>query len=60
MSGEKHKGLGKQALGMFMVGSDTMKAGKYISIMTKNSNKIAYVISGGDLSQATLLMSNTF
>jgi len=48
------KVLGKQALGMFMVGSDTMKAGKYISDHDKKiANKIAYVISGGDLSQAT-------
>jgi 3-hydroxyacyl-CoA dehydrogenase len=50
------KVLGKQALGMFMVGSDTMKAGKYISNHDqKIANKIAYVISGGDLSQATLV-----
>ena len=50
------KVLGKQALGMFMVGSDTMKAGGYISEHDqKIANKIAYVISGGDLSQATLV-----
>ena len=50
------KVLGKQALGMFMVGSDTMKAGKYISDHDKKiANKIAYVISGGDLSQATFV-----
>lgn len=50
------KVLGKQALGMFMVGSDTMKAGGYISDHDqKIANKIAYVISGGDLSQSTLV-----
>ena len=50
------KVLGKQALGMFMVGSNTMKAGRYISDHDqKIANKIAYVISGGDLSQATIV-----
>jgi 3-hydroxyacyl-CoA dehydrogenase len=50
------KVLGKQALGMFMVGTDTMKAGKYISEYDqKIANKIAYVISGGDLSKATFV-----
>ena len=50
------KVLGKQALGTFMVGTDTMKAGKYISEHDqKIANKIAYVISGGDLSQSTLV-----
>ena len=50
------KVLGKQALGMFMVGTDTMKAGKYISEHDqKIANKIAYVISGGDLSKATFV-----
>ena len=50
------KVLGKQALGMFMVGTDTMKAGKYISEHDqKIANKIAYVISGGDLSRATFV-----
>ena len=50
------KVLGKQALGMFMVGTNTMKAGRYISDHDqKIANKIAYVISGGDLSQATFV-----
>jgi len=50
------KVLGKQSLGMFMVGTNTMKAGKYISDHDqKIANKIAYVLSGGDLSQATLV-----
>ena len=48
--------MGKQALGMLMVGTDTMKAGKYISEHDqKIANKIAYVISGGDLSKATFV-----
>ena len=39
-----------------MVGSNTMKAGRYISAHDqKIANKIAYVISGGDLSQATIV-----
>ncbi len=46
------KVLGKQALGMFLVGTDAMKAGKYISEHDmKIANKLAYVMAGGDLSQ---------
>ncbi len=48
------KVLGKQALGMFLVGTDAMKAGKYISEHDKKiANKLAYVMAGGDLSQPT-------
>jgi 3-hydroxyacyl-CoA dehydrogenase len=48
------KVLGKQALGMFMVGSDSMKAGNYISEYDLlMADKLAYVMSGGDLSAAT-------
>ena len=48
------KVLGKQALGMFLVGTDSMQAGKYISEHDqKIANKLAYVMAGGDLSQAT-------
>ncbi len=48
------KVLGKQALGTFMVGTDQMLAGKYISEHDKKiANKLAYVMSGGDLSQAS-------
>jgi 3-hydroxyacyl-CoA dehydrogenase len=48
------KVLGKQALGMFMVGTDSMNAGKYISDHDKKiANKLAYVMAGGDLSEAT-------
>ena len=47
------KVLGKQALGMFLVGTDAMEAGKYISDHDKKiANKLAYVMAGGDLSQA--------
>lgn len=50
------KVLGKQALGMFLVGTDSMKAGKYISEHDqKIANKLAYVMAGGDLSQATMV-----
>jgi 3-hydroxyacyl-CoA dehydrogenase len=50
------KVLGKQALGMFMVGTDSMLAGNYISEHDKKiANKLAYVMAGGDLSEATLV-----
>lgn len=46
--------LGKQALGMFLVGTDSMEAGKYISEHDKKiANKLAYVMAGGDLSEPT-------
>ena len=46
--------LGKQALGMFMVGTDSMKDSKYISEHDmKIANKLAYVMAGGDLSEPT-------
>ncbi|HET8753720.1 MAG TPA: 3-hydroxyacyl-CoA dehydrogenase, partial [Salinimicrobium sp.] len=48
------KVLGKQALGMFLVGTDAMQAGNYISEHDKKiANKLAYVMAGGDLSEAT-------
>lgn len=47
------KVLGRQALGAFLVGTDQMKAGRYISEHDqKIANKLAYVMSGGDLSEA--------
>ncbi|AFU70220.1 3-hydroxyacyl-CoA dehydrogenase/enoyl-CoA hydratase [Psychroflexus torquis ATCC 700755] len=47
------KVLGRQALGAFLVGTDQMKAGKYISEHDhKIAKKLAYVMSGGDLSEA--------
>ena len=46
------KVLGKQSLGMFYVGSDSMMSGIYISKHDKKiANKLAYVMSGGDLSE---------
>ncbi|MDB4028768.1 3-hydroxyacyl-CoA dehydrogenase, partial [Flavobacteriaceae bacterium] len=50
------KVLGKQALGMFLVGTDAMNASKYISEHDqKIANKLAYVMAGGDLSEPTLV-----
>jgi 3-hydroxyacyl-CoA dehydrogenase len=50
------KVLGKQALGMFLVGTDAMKDSRYISEHDmKIANKLAYVMAGGDLSEPTLV-----
>lgn len=50
------KVLGKQALGMFLVGTDAMEASRYISEHDKKiANKLAYVMAGGDLSEPTLV-----
>ncbi|MFS4482887.1 3-hydroxyacyl-CoA dehydrogenase/enoyl-CoA hydratase family protein [Hyunsoonleella sp. 2307UL5-6] len=50
------KVLGKQALGMFLVGTDSMEASNYISEHDmKIANKLAYVMAGGDLSEPTLV-----
>ena len=50
------KVLGKQALSMFLVGTDSMEASKYISAHDhKIANKLAYVMAGGDLSEPTLV-----
>jgi 3-hydroxyacyl-CoA dehydrogenase len=46
--------MGKQALGLGYVGANTMYSGNYISEHdVKISQKLAYVLSGGDLSQPT-------
>ncbi|NNE33129.1 MAG: 3-hydroxyacyl-CoA dehydrogenase/enoyl-CoA hydratase family protein [Winogradskyella sp.] len=48
------KVLGKQALGMFLVGTDSMEDSNYISAHDKKiANKLAYVMAGGDLSEPT-------
>lgn len=48
--------LGKQALGLAYVGANTMFSGNYISEHdVKISQKLAYVLSGGDLSQPSLV-----
>ncbi|MEE9362118.1 MAG: 3-hydroxyacyl-CoA dehydrogenase NAD-binding domain-containing protein [Cellulophaga sp.] len=50
------KVLGKQALGMFLVGTDAMEASKYISEHDhKIANKLAYVMAGGNLSEPTMV-----
>ncbi len=50
------KVLGRQALGAFLVGTDQMMAGKYISEHDKKiANKLAYVMSGGDLSAPSMV-----
>ncbi len=50
------KVLGKQALGMFLVGTDSMEAGHYISEHDRKiANKLAYVMAGGDLSEPSLV-----
>lgn len=46
--------LGQQALGMFQVGTDSMKEGKYISAHDlKIANKLAGVMAGGAVSEPT-------
>jgi len=48
--------LGKQSLGLAYVGANTMYNGNYISEHdAKISQKLAYVLSGGDLSQPSLV-----
>ena len=48
--------LGKSALGMFYSGAANMHAGNYISEYDKFiSEKLAYVICGGDLSAPSLV-----
>ncbi|MDO5655557.1 MAG: 3-hydroxyacyl-CoA dehydrogenase/enoyl-CoA hydratase family protein [Flavobacteriaceae bacterium] len=51
---EKVKVLGKNAMGMFYVGSDQMEAGNYISAHDQLiANKLGYVMTGGNLSEAS-------
>ena len=53
---EKIKALGKDGLGMFMVGAHSMHAAGYITEHEKlMSEKLAYAICGGDLSAPTLV-----
>ncbi|HKJ06055.1 MAG TPA: hypothetical protein VJ970_01170, partial [Flavobacteriaceae bacterium] len=45
---------GQQALGMFLVGTDSLVHGKYASEHDqKIANKLGYVMAGGDLSEPT-------
>jgi 3-hydroxyacyl-CoA dehydrogenase len=53
------KVLGKSALGMIYAGADIMKSGHYISDHDKLiSQKLAFVMCGGDLSSPTLVSEN--
>jgi len=53
---EKIRALGKQGLGMFMVGAHSMHAAGYITEHEKlMSEKLAYAICGGDLSAPALV-----
>ncbi len=53
---EKFEVLGKNAQGMFYVGSDQLVAGKYISEHDRLiANKLGYVMTGGNLSEPTLV-----
>jgi len=48
--------LGKQALGLAYIGANSMFSGNYISEHdVKISQKLGYVLAGGDLSQPTLV-----
>jgi len=50
------KVLGRQALGMFHAGANTMVSGKYVSEHDRKiSEKLAYIMCGGDLSSTTLV-----
>lgn len=50
------KVLGQQALGMFLVGTDSLYVGKYASEHDKKiANKLGYVMAGGDLSEPTMV-----
>jgi 3-hydroxyacyl-CoA dehydrogenase len=50
------KVLGRQALGMFYAGANTMYSGQYISEHDKKiSEKLAWIMCGGDLSAPTLV-----
>lgn len=51
--------LGKQALGLAYLGANSMLSGHYISEHdVKISQKLAYVLCGGDLSQPTIVSEN--
>ncbi len=53
---QKVKVLGQQALGMFLVGTDSLEKGHYASEHDKKiANKLGYVMAGGDLSEPTMV-----
>jgi len=48
--------LGQQALGMFLVGTDSLEKGRYASEHDKKiANKLGYIMAGGDLSEPTMV-----
>ena len=50
------KVLGQQALGMFLVGTDSLEKGRYASEHDKKiANKLGYIMAGGDLSEPTMV-----
>lgn len=50
------KVLGQQALGMFLVGTDSLEKGRYASEHDKKiANKLGYVMAGGDLSEPSMV-----
>lgn len=47
------KVLGQEALGMFLVGTDSLKQGRYASEHDKKiANKLGYIMAGGDISES--------
>ncbi len=51
---QKVKVLGQQALGMFLVGTDSLEKGRFASEHDKKiANKLGYVMAGGNLSEPT-------
>ncbi len=53
---QKVKVLGQQALGMFLVGTDSLQKGRFASEHDKKiANKLGYVMAGGNLSEPTLV-----
>ncbi len=53
---QKVRVLGQDALGLFLVGTDQMLAGNFISEYDKKiADKLAYVMVGGNLSESTVV-----
>ncbi len=51
---QKVRVLGQQALGMFLVGTDSLMQGRYASEHDRKiANKLGYIMAGGDLSEPT-------
>jgi 3-hydroxyacyl-CoA dehydrogenase len=51
---QKVKVLGQQALGMFLVGTDSLQKGRFASEHDqKIANKLGYIMAGGNLSEPT-------